>query len=118
MAKLILMVDGVGSQHFSIDSNTLRIGRSADNDVHIDDLAVSSEHAIIEKNQDEYFPDHVTYNIRDLGSTNKTFVNDIQISTKQLNNNDMLKVGWSVFKFVDENQPSMDTTAYILPQTK
>ncbi len=115
MAKLILMVDGVGSQHFDIKGDMLRIGRAADNDVHIDDLAVSNEHAVIEKNQDEHFPDHVTYKVRDLGSTNNTFVNDIQVSTKSLNNNDMLKVGWSVFKFVDESYPSMDTTAYILP---
>lgn len=115
MAKLILMVDGVGSQHFDIEGEMLRIGRSSDNDVHIDDLAVSNEHAVIEKNPDENFPDHVTYRVRDLGSTNNTFVNDIQISTKQLNNNDMLKVGWSVFKFIDESHPSMDTTAYILP---
>ncbi len=116
MAKLILMVDGVGSQHFDIEGDHLRIGRASDNDVHIDDLAVSNEHAIIEKTQDENFPDHVTYKIRDLGSTNSTFVNDIQINSKQLNNNDMLKVGWSIFKFVDESQPSMDTTAYILPE--
>ena len=115
MAKLILMVDGVGSQHFDIEGDNLRIGRASDNDVHIDDLAVSSEHAVIEKNQDENFPDHVTYNIRDLGSTNNTFVNDVQVSSQKLNNNDLLKVGWSVFKFVDECQPSMDTTAYILP---
>lgn len=115
MAKLILMVDGVGSQHFDIEDGSLRIGRSSDNDVHIDDLAVSSEHAIIEKHQDENFPEHATYKIRDLGSTNSTFVNDIEVSSKQLNNNDMLKVGWSLFKFVDESQPSMDTTAYILP---
>lgn len=110
MAKLILIVDGVGSQHFDIEGSNLRIGRSSDNDVHIDDLAVSNEHAIIEKHQDENFPDHVTYKIRDLGSTNNTFVNDIQVSSKQLNNNDMLKVGWSTFKFIDESQPSMDTT--------
>jgi len=115
MAKLILMLDGVGSQHFTIEGECLRIGRAANNDIHIDDLSVSNEHAIIEKNQDEHFPEHVTYKIRDLGSTNNTFVNDVQVSTKQLNNNDTLKVGWSVFKFVDECQPSMDTTAYILP---
>jgi len=115
MAKLILIVDGVGSQHFDIEGETLRIGRAADNDVHIDDLAVSNEHAIIEKNDDEHFPGHSVYSIRDLGSTNSTFVNDIQVSSKKLNNNDMLKIGWSAFKFVDESQPSMDTTAYILP---
>lgn len=115
MAKLILLVDGVGTQHFELKGDSLRIGRAASNDVHIDDLSVSSEHAIIEKKPDENFPDHVTYMIRDLGSTNSTYINDIQVSSAQLNNNDVLKVGWSMFKFVDDTQPAMDATAYILP---
>lgn len=115
MAKLILLVDGVGSQHFDIDNDVLRIGRAPDNDVHIDDLAVSNEHAIIERNQDEHFAEHIEYELRDLGSTNNTFVNDIKVSSKKLSNNDLIKIGWSTFKFVDESQPSMDTTAYILP---
>lgn len=115
MAKLILIVDGVGSQHFDINGPVLRIGRGPDNDVHIDDLAVSNEHAIIERQQDEHFVEHVEYELRDLGSTNNTFVNDIKISSKKLNNNDIVKIGWSVFKFVDDKKPSMDTTAYILP---
>jgi len=115
MAKLILMVDGVGGQHFDINNDTLRIGRAPDNDVHLDDLAVSSEHAIIERNQDEHFAEHIEYELRDLGSTNSTFVNNIKTSAKKLCHNDMVKIGWSTFKFVDESQPSMDTTAYILP---
>ena len=116
MAKLILIVDGVGSQNFEINSDILRIGRAPDNDVHIDDLAVSSEHALIERNQNEHFAEHVEYELRDLGSTNSTFVNDIRINTKKLSNNDVVKIGWSIFKFVDESKPSMDTTAYILPE--
>ena len=116
MAKLILIVDGVGGQHFDIDGDVLRIGRATDNDVHIDDLAVSNQHAVIERNQDENFADHIEYELRDLGSTNSTFVNDVKISSKKLSNNDIVKVGWSTFKFVDESQPSMDTTAYILPE--
>ena len=116
MAKLILMVDGVGSQQFEISGESLSIGRSSDNDVHIDDLAVSGEHAVIEKSEDENFPGHNQYRIRDLGSTNSTFVNEIEVKSKNLNNNDMLRIGWSTFKFVDDNQPSLDTTAYILPE--
>jgi len=116
MAKLILLVDGVGGQHFDIHDDVLRIGRAADNDVHIDDLAVSSEHAIIKRNQDEHFAEHIEYELCDLGSTNSTFVNNIKVDSKKLSNNDIVKIGWSTFKFVDENQPSMDTTAYILPE--
>lgn len=116
MARIILMVDGVGSQQFELTDKDIHIGRAAHNDIHIDDLAVSSEHAVIEKVVDADFPDHVSYRIRDLDSTNNTFVNDIQIASKILQNNDLVRIGWSKFKYVDESEPSMDTTAYILPE--
>ena len=115
MARMILMVDGVGSQQFELGDKDLQIGRAAHNDIHIDDLAVSSEHAVIEKIANEDFPEHASYCIRDLGSTNSTYVNELQITSKVLQNNDVVRIGWSNFKFVDDSEPSMDSTAYILP---
>jgi len=116
MAKLILMVDGVGGQHFELDKPSMQIGRAAQNGIHIDDLAVSSEHAVIIRDEDENFPGHAAYTIRDLGSTNSTFVNEEAVVAKKLSNNDLVRIGWNTFKFVDDgNKPSMETTAYILP---
>lgn len=117
MAKLVLMVDGVGVNQFELDKPSLTIGRSAENDIHIDDLAVSSRHARIEVNKDEHFG-NMTYWVKDLGSTNKTFVNDSEVDRHRLHNNDVIRVGWNRFKFVDENAVDTEKTAYILQDTQ
>lgn len=117
MARFILMVDGVGVNQFDLDIGDLSIGRAPENDVHIDDLAVSSQHAVVEKIVDPDFG-NTTYWIKDLESTNKTFVNDIEITRQRLHNNDIVKVGWNQFKFVDENEVDTEKTAYILQETQ
>lgn len=118
MARLILMVDGVGVNQFDLDFGDLTMGRSPENDVPIDDLAVSSQHAIIENIKDENFSTHPSFWVRDLDSTNKTYVNDVPVSHQRLHHNDIVKIGWNQFKFVDENEVDNEKTAYILAQTQ
>ena len=118
MARLILMVDGVGVNQFDLDIGDLTMGRSPENDVPIDDLAVSGQHAVIEMVKDENFSSHITYWIRDLDSTNKTYVNDVPVSHQRLHNNDIVKIGWNQFKFVDENEIDTEKTDYILQSTQ
>ena len=61
-----------------------------------------------------HFETDVFY-LSDLGSTNGTFVNDIRLESRQrLNSNDMVRVGWNEFRFVDEEENSLEKTAYIL----
>ncbi len=117
MARFVLMVDGVGVNQFDLDVGDLTIGRSPENDVHIDDLAVSSQHAIIEKVEDTDFG-QTSYWVKDLGSTNKTFVNGIEVARQRLHNNDIVKIGWNQFKFIDENEVDTEKTAYILQDTR
>lgn len=50
----------------------ISIGRESDNDVVVDNKLASRHHALIQKIKDAYF-------IKDQGSTNGTFVNDIRI---------------------------------------
>ncbi len=118
MAKLVLMIDGVGVNQFEIDKDRLTIGRLTGNDICIDDLSVSGTHACIKRNEDKYF-DTFLYTIEDMGSTNKTFVNEMEIKQQQLHNNDQVRVGFSKFKFVDDDevQTAVDETAYILPSS-
>lgn len=118
MARFILMVDGVGVNQFDLDSGNLTIGRSPDNDVHIDDLAVSSRHAVIESVKDEDFSGHTAFWLQDLGSTNKTYLNSLEVSRHRLHHNDVVKIGWNQFKFIDENEVDNEKTAYILQETQ
>lgn len=74
-----------GHAHMLEVNSTL--GRKADNLIVIDDLLVSEHHAIIQLVDDQWI-------IRDLGSTNKTYINNLQIvSAVTLSHNDIISIG-------------------------
>ena len=101
MADLVQYANGSPTIRFKVDKPITRIGRCADdNDICILDTFASKQHAIIEvkanHNGDcEFF-------LRDLGSTNHTYVNKKLISRLQLHNNDMVYIGQQMFRFVCE----------------
>lgn len=65
----------------------LKIGRSSSNDIVLDDQTVSAQHAIL------YIDDNNQYRIKDLNSTNGTFVNDNRISDSILKQTDTVRLG-------------------------
>lgn len=111
MAMIIQTVDGVVSNRFDIKDSGLTFGRTSDNQVQIDDLAVSTAHAKIslEKAADG----KETFFIEDLTSTNGSFVNESKIDRQQLHHNDSIRIGWNVFIFVDENEHDPEKTSEI-----
>ncbi len=68
MAKLVLSLNGVVQGEYQLDKERLSIGRKADNDIPIDNLAVSGKHALVITILDDSF-------LEDLGSTNGSYVN-------------------------------------------
>ncbi|MDH3450964.1 MAG: FHA domain-containing protein [Gammaproteobacteria bacterium] len=104
MAILAQIKDNVVVHRFALDKETTQLGRLPENDVCIDSLEVSGYHAIIHRNGDN------RYFIQDLGSTNKTFVNERPIEHVQLRHGDAVRIGWVVFKFMDENNPDYRKT--------
>ena len=114
MATLALLVDGVVVQRFTVDRTDITIGRLSNNDIHIEDGAVSSRHARIVPKANRYLPSQIDYHIEDLQSTNGTFVNGSRIDTQQLGNNDELRIAWNHFRFIDDEQPDFERTAVIL----
>jgi pSer/pThr/pTyr-binding forkhead associated (FHA) protein len=68
------------------DKHEIIIGRNAENDIVIENLAVSKLHARIVKQDEAYY-------IEDLNSTNGTYLNKIKITKKDLKNNDIISVG-------------------------
>ena len=69
-----------------LDKEVISIGRHSDNDIHIDSLSVSSQHARIVKY-------HKKYIIEDLDSTNGTYLNKKRISKEKLADNDVITIG-------------------------
>lgn len=92
MAKLILSVDGQVLKEFTLSKERTLIGRKPHNDIQIDNLAVSGEHAAIITILNDSF-------IEDLGSTNGTFVNEKQVTEAQLKLDSRVRIGETTFRY-------------------
>ena len=113
MALIVQLHDGVAINKCSLDKPKFSIGRSPDCDIYIDDTVVSSDHAVIEMIENPDAAGEAEYYIEDQGSTNCTFVNEQEIKRHKLNHDDIIRVGWVHFKFIDETQADPDKTAKI-----
>jgi pSer/pThr/pTyr-binding forkhead associated (FHA) protein len=98
MAKLILSMDGLVLKEITLTKERTTIGRKPHNDIQIDNLAVSGEHAVIVTILNDSF-------LEDLGSTNGTLVNGQPIKKHFLQNNDVVELGKYKLKYVNE-QPA------------
>lgn len=107
MARLVQLLDGVAAQRFALDKSSLSIGRGPDNDIELDDLSVSVKHAVIERVGEG---ESAEFHIRDLQSTNGTFVNEEPVTSRQLHSRDVIRIGWSHFEFIDERAGLAQTT--------
>jgi len=113
MALIVQLHDGAAINKCRLDKPKFSIGRSPDCDIFIDDAVVSSEHAVIERIENMDTTGEAKYYIEDQGSTNCTFVNDKEITRQKLSHNDIIRVGWVGFKFIDETKADPDKTAKI-----
>ena len=113
MALIVQLHEGVAINKCPLDQPKLRIGRSPECDIFIDDAVVSSEHAVIEKIESPDSKGTVEYYLEDQNSTNGTFLNDEKTTRQKLNHEDVIRVGWVSFKFIDETKADPDQTAKI-----
>ncbi len=113
MARIVQLLDGIATAQFEIDKPAVRIGRSPESDVYIDDASVSTAHCIIETVAPESEEGTTAYYIRDLGSTNGTYVNIDRVERQRLVHEDVIRVGLKNFKFIDENSAEYVKTAKI-----
>jgi len=114
MAKLILTHDGVNLRDYLLNKDRLTLGRKPDNDIQLDDGAISSHHAIIDRVESAYLDDHFDFYIEDLNSTNGTTVNKVGIERHLLKQGDVIQVGKHKLIF-DTGQGDMEETAIYLP---
>ncbi len=95
MAKLIVSIDGVVIREVELTKERTSIGRRPYNDVVIDNLAVSGEHAALIRASGEFFAE-------DLNSTNGSYVNGKALKRERLGNGDVLEIGKYKIKFVGD----------------
>ena len=99
MAKLILSMDGLVLKEIPLTKERTTIGRKPHNDIQIDNLAVSGEHAVIVTILNDSF-------LEDLGSTNGTVVNGNPVKKHFLQNNDVVELGKYKLKFIGDAAPA------------
>lgn len=101
MAKLVLSLNGVVQGEYQLDKERITIGRKPENDIPIDNLAVSGKHSLIITILDDSF-------LEDLGSTNGTYVNGKLVKKHALKDGDVIAIGKHELKYVNENATSDD----------
>ena len=90
--KLVIAKGAMAGKEFVIDKGLLRIGSKKENDVVIEDNTVSRFHAQIEEKKGQYI-------IKDLNSTNGTFVDDLRVSEAFLNEGSIIRLGNTGLRF-------------------
>ena len=94
-ARLILSMDGAVIKEYPLAKNRMTIGRHAHNDIVIDNLAVSGEHAVVVTILHDSF-------LEDLGSTNGLEVNGTPAKKHFLQNNDLIEIGKYKLKYISD----------------
>lgn len=97
MAKMIVSIDGVVIKEVQLTKERTMLGRRPYNDIVIDNLAVSGEHAVMHMTEHEV-------EVEDLGSTNGTYVNGKAIKRQVLRNGDTIEVGKYKIRFLQDEQ--------------
>ena len=95
MPKMIVSIDGVVIKEVQLTKDRTTLGRRPYNDIVIDNLAVSGEHAVLQMMATEVY-------LEDLNSTNGTYVNGKAVKKQLLQNNDTVEIGKYKIKYINE----------------
>ncbi len=95
MPKMIVSIDGVVIKEVQLTKDRTTLGRRPYNDIVIDNLAVSGEHAVLQMAGSEVY-------LEDLNSTNGTYVNGKAVKKQLLQNNDTVEIGKYKIKYINE----------------
>ena len=110
MPKMIVSIDGVVIKQVQLSKDRTSLGRRPYNDIVIDNLAVSGEHAVLQMSGTEVY-------VEDLNSTNGTYVNGKAIKKQLLQHADVVEIGKYKISFVAENVTTAEKPAAIAAPT-
>ena len=112
MAALIQFKDGMEGVTLRLENRVSRLGRGPDNEVTINDELVSKDHAEIEARENDNGQGY-DYFIKDIDSTNGTYVNDEKVNEQRLKHEDVIRIGVNHFRFVDDANDDLSATTRI-----
>src|SRR3954468_12460450 len=103
MGKLVVSLDGVVIKEVQITKDKTTLGRRPYNDIVIDNLAVSGEHAVLQMVGQDVF-------IEDLNSTNGTYINGKAVKKQLLAHNDTVEIGKYKIKYLVDDGTDYEKT--------
>jgi len=109
MGKLVVSLDGVVIKEVQITKDKTTLGRRPYNDIVIDNLAVSGEHAVLQMVGADVF-------IEDLNSTNGTYINGKAIKKQLLAHNDTVEIGKYKIKYLVDEGGDYEKTMIMRPK--
>ena len=101
MARLVLSLDSQVMAEYNMNKERYTIGRLPDNDIRIDNAAVSGHHSLIINILNDSF-------LEDLNSTNGTYVNGKLIKKHALQHGDVITAGHHQLRFVEDDEAQQD----------
>ena len=111
MGKLVVSLDGVVIKEAQITKDKTTLGRRPYNDIVIDNLAVSGEHAVLQMMGADVF-------IEDLNSTNGTYINGKAVKKQLLSHNDTVEIGKYKIKYIVDDGTDYEKTMIMRPGTR
>jgi len=108
MGKLVVSLDGVVIKEVQITKDKTTLGRRPYNDIVIDNLAVSGEHAVLQMVGADVF-------IEDLNSTNGTYINGKPVKKQLLSHDDTVEVGKYKIKYLLEEPIDYEKSQTVRP---
>jgi pSer/pThr/pTyr-binding forkhead associated (FHA) protein len=108
MGKLVVSLDGVVIKEVQLTKDKTTLGRRPYNDIVIDNLAVSGEHAVLQMVGADVF-------IEDLNSTNGTYINGKAIKKQLLTHNDTVEIGKYKIKYLVDESSDYEKTMIMRP---
>ncbi len=108
MSKLVVSLDGVVIKEVQITKDKTTLGRRPYNDIVIDNLAVSGEHAVLQMSGSDVY-------IEDLNSTNGTYINGKAVKKQLLATNDTVEIGKYKIKYLGGDAADYEKTMILRP---
>jgi transcriptional regulator with GAF, ATPase, and Fis domain len=107
MPRIVGISEPLRGTVWDIEVEEFTIGRDLSNCLSLDDPLLSRQHCVISNENGQFI-------IRDLGSHNRTFINDVIITEKGLENGDYIRVGNSIFRFLTDEGTDTSYSSEVL----
>jgi pSer/pThr/pTyr-binding forkhead associated (FHA) protein len=115
MSRLVVKHQGVEVRSYELNNRRMTIGRRSDNDIQLDDPAVSGCHAVLTVLPNEFLEGSSDVSIIDFNSTNGLFINKIRVRQQNLKNGDVISLGMHELRYeANSSAPDMGQTAIFI----